>query len=96
MMTDRDDTENQQSIAIGTYDDLGPDNPERFIPDPNPTIPCGVCGESFPFKKYWEPRVIDGERVTDPRNETWRCDDCEQTKNRGEQNESLDQYVEVL
>lgn len=79
------------NIAIGTFGDLGPDRNDCY-PDPNPDIACGVCGAEFPYKEYWEGRVITGDRVDNPHEETWRCDECERMRIRREQNESLDQY----
>jgi len=70
------------------------------VPDPNPSIDCADCDESFDFRDYWKPRVIEGDRVenpNDPDGEPWRCDDCherhERLTRRREKNQELTAFI---
>ncbi|ELZ96212.1 hypothetical protein [Haloferax sulfurifontis] len=69
------------------------------VPDENPRIDCADCGESFAWRDYWKPRVVEGDRVEDPRtDEPWRCDDCherhERLTRRRENNQTLETFAE--
>lgn len=53
------------------------------VPDRNPFISCAECGESFKWQGYWEPRIVDGDRVDAPHSdEPWLCDDCHERQAR--------------
>lgn len=45
------------------------------VPDPNPSIPCQMCEESYAYQDYWKERYVDVENGN-PHQDTWVCDEC--------------------
>ena len=69
------------------------DELQGVVPDPNPIIDCGNCGEGYHFQDYWEERYVEPDDVNEY-EETWRCDECKRTKERKESNHPLTQFQE--
>lgn len=79
-------------MSLHPNDDAGHamyEEQHRGHPDPNPNIECaGDCGESYPFKDYWQPRYVEPDDV-DAHEAEWLCDDCRAVKERREANRDL-------
>ena len=72
-------------MTLHPHDDAGHamyEEQHSAAPDPNPFIECdGGCGESYPWRDYWKPRV---NQMENPRKQKWYCDDCKARKRKME------------
>lgn len=66
-------------------------NERRGEVDRNPRLPCHECGETFPWRGYWKPRV-EG-RIENPHTDEWLCDSCHHARVKLERRETANRAL---